>query len=62
VFLVLQNNIKCMDNAGDVAKDGEQDVDQKVSAAATLEEDTKRREDNGDDDLQDVASSESHLD
>ena len=36
-------------------EDGEQDVDQEVGAAATLEEDTDGREEDGEDDLDDVA-------
>ena len=36
-------------------KDGQQDVDEEVSAAATLKEDTERREHDGADDLDDVA-------
>jgi hypothetical protein len=44
-----------VNDAGDVAKDGEQDVDQQVRTATTLEEDTNRREEDGKDDLADVA-------
>ena len=36
-------------------EDGQQDVDEEVTAAAALEEDTQRREDDGKDDLADVA-------
>lgn len=43
-----------------VAKDGQQDVDEEISIAAALEEDTQRREDNGKDDLADVAGGERH--
>ena len=38
-----------------LTQDGEEDVDEEVSTAATLEEDTQRREDDGKDDLADVA-------
>lgn len=41
--------------AGDLPKDGEQNVDEKVGATATLKEDSERREDDGKDDLADVA-------
>jgi len=44
-----------MNNAGNVAEDGQQDVDQKVTTAAALEEDTQRWEDDGEDDLADIA-------
>lgn len=43
-----------------VTKDGQQDVDEEISIAAALEEDTKRREDDGEDDLADVAGGERH--
>jgi len=33
----------------------QQDVDQEISSAATLEEDTKRRQENGKNDLADIA-------
>jgi hypothetical protein len=45
-----------VDDSGNVTKDGQQDVDEEVGATATLEEDTKRREEDGDDDLDDVAA------
>lgn len=37
------------------AKEGQQNVEQKLGAAAALEEDTERREDNGEDNLANVA-------
>ncbi|KAK5008940.1 hypothetical protein LTR28_003293 [Elasticomyces elasticus] len=45
-----------MDDAGDVTQDCQQDVDEEICAAAALEEDTKRWEDDRDDDLDDVAA------
>lgn len=36
-------------------KDGQEQVDEEVGAAATLKEDSERREHNGTDDLDDVA-------
>jgi len=50
-----------VDDARNVAEDGEEDVDQDVSTASALEEYTKRWEDDGEDDLADVASGESHV-
>lgn len=38
------------------AEDGQQDVEQQLGAAADLEEDAERREDDGEDDLADVAA------
>ena len=39
----------------DVTQDGQQDVDEEVRIASTLEEYTERREEDGEDDLDDVA-------
>lgn len=39
-----------------VTQDRQQDVDEKVGIATTLEEYTQRREDNGENDLDDIAS------
>ena len=43
-----------MDDARNVAKNGEKDVDEEVGIAATLQEHTQRREDNGKNDLADI--------
>jgi hypothetical protein len=42
---------------GNVTQNRQQDVDEEVGIASTLEEHTQRREDNGEDDLDDVAIS-----
>jgi hypothetical protein len=47
--------LQSMNDAGNVTEDGEQDVDQKITTAATLEEDSQRGEDDGKDDLADIA-------
>ena len=39
-----------------VAQDGEQDVDQEISAAAALEEHSDRGQEDGEDDLDDVSA------
>lgn len=39
-----------------VAQDGEQDVDQEISAAAALEEHSDRGQEDGEDDLDDVST------
>lgn len=49
-----------MDDTGNVTQNGQQDVDEEISIAATLEEDTQRREEDGKDDLDDVACGERH--
>ena len=48
-------NIQSMDDTRDVAENREQDVDEEIGIATSLKEDTKRREDDGKDDLADVA-------
>lgn len=44
-----------MNDSGDVTEDGEEDVDEQVCAAAALEEDADGGEEDGEDDLADVA-------
>jgi len=51
-----------VDDARNVTQDGEQNVNQQISSAATLEEDTKRWENDGKNDLADIASGECHVD
>ena len=48
-------DLQCVDDTRDITQDCEQDVDEEIGIAASLEEDTKRREDDGEDDLADVA-------
>lgn len=43
-----------MDDTGNPTQDGQTDVDEEVSATATLQEDTQRGQDDGEDDLADV--------
>ena len=45
----------CLRLTRNVAQDGEQDVDEEVGAAAALEEDSDGREEDGEDNLDDVA-------
>lgn len=40
---------------GNVTEDGQQDVDEEVGIASALEEHAQRREEDGEDDLDDVA-------
>ena len=47
--------VQSMNDAGNKTKNGEQDIDQKITTAATLEEDTQRREEDGKDDFADIA-------
>jgi hypothetical protein len=52
------HDLQGMDDAWDVTKDGEQDVDEQVAAATALKEDTERWQEDGDDDLADVAETQ----
>jgi hypothetical protein len=60
VPLKLQDDVESVDDTGNVAENGQQDVDEEVGVAATLKEDTKRGQDHGEDDLADVAGGERH--
>ena len=44
-----------MNDSRNVAQDGQEDVDEQVCAATSLKEDTQRWEDDGKDDLADIA-------
>lgn len=48
-------HIQSVDDTGNVTQDGEQDVDEQVGAASALEEDTQRWQEDGKEDLADVA-------
>lgn len=54
--MTVLGNIQSVDDARDVAEDREQDVDEQVGAAAALEEHAQGRQDDGKDDLADVAA------
>lgn len=49
------NHVHSVDNTGNPTQDGQTDVDQEVSTASVLQEDTQRRQDDGEDDLADIA-------
>ena len=53
--LVLEDDVQGVDETGDESQDGQGDVDEQVDAAATLEEDTNGGQDDGEDDLADIA-------
>lgn len=48
-------NVQRVNDTRNVTQDGQQDVDEEISIASSLEEDTERREDDGKDDLADIA-------
>jgi len=62
MHLVLEDDVQSVDDSGNVTKDGQQDVDEEICAATTLKEDTKRRKEDGENDLADIASGEGHFD
>jgi hypothetical protein len=45
-----------VDDTGNVTQDGQTDVDEQVGTTSALQEDTHGREDDGEDDLADVAA------
>lgn len=51
-----------MDDTRDVTQDGQQDVDEEISTAAALQKDTDGGQEDGKDDLADIAGGESHVD
>jgi len=60
--LVLEDNVERMDDSRDVSEDGQQDVDEEVGIASTFKEDTQWWDEDGEDDLDDIASGERHDD
>lgn len=50
-----------MDDTREVTQDCEKDVDQEVCTAASLEEDTDGRQNDGKNNLADIASGERHV-
>lgn len=54
-MLSRHENLQRVNDAGNVSKNRQQDVDQEIRTASTLEEDTKRWQDDGKNDLEDVA-------
>ena len=51
----VAGDVQSVNDSGDVTEDGEEDVDEQVCAAAALEEDADGGEEDGEDDLADVA-------
>jgi hypothetical protein len=50
-----------VDDTGNVTQNGEQNVDAEISTTSALQEDTDGRENDGKNDLEDVASGERHV-
>jgi len=60
--LVFQDDIQSMDDSGNVTQDRQEDVDEEISTTSALKEDTKRWEDDGENDLADITGCERHFD
>jgi hypothetical protein len=60
--LVFEDDVQSVDDAGDVAENGQEDVDAEIGTEAALKSNTERREDDGKEDLADVAAREGHFD
>lgn len=60
--LVLEDDIQGMDDTRNITQYCQENVDEEVGIATALEKNTKRREEDGEDDLADVACSEWHGD
>lgn len=50
-----QRDIHRVDDTRDPTQDGQTDVDEKISATSSLQEDTERRQDEGENELADIA-------
>ena len=59
---IFQNDVESVDDTRDITQDCEEDVDQEISSATSLEEDTNWWEDDGKKDLADIACGERHVD
>jgi len=59
--LIFENNVQSVDDSRNVTKDCQQNVDEEISTAPSLKEDTKRWENDGKNDLADVACGERHF-
>jgi hypothetical protein len=58
--LIFEDDVQSVDDARDVTKNRQEHVDAKVGAEAALECDAERRQHDGADDLDDVATGERH--
>ena len=54
---MLDSDLQSVNDTRDVAQDRQEDVDEEIGIATALEEDTKRWEDDGENDLADIATS-----
>jgi hypothetical protein len=50
----MQENVQSVNNARNITKDGQEDVDEEISIASAFQEDTDGWNEDGEDDLDDV--------
>ena len=48
-------NLQCVDDAGNITENRQEDVDEEIGIAPSFEKDTEGRKDDGEDDFADVA-------
>jgi len=60
-FLILQNDINCMDNSGNVTQQRQSNINEEIHPAPLLRQDAQRREKNGEEEFADVGARQSHL-
>lgn len=53
---MVSDNVQSMDNTRDVTQNGQTNVNEQVGTTSPLQENTQRRQDDGEDDLADVAA------
>lgn len=53
--MFVRECIQSVENAGNVTENRQQNADEELGPATSLEEDTERRKEDGEDDLDDVA-------
>jgi len=51
-----EEHVQGVDDTGNPTQNGQTDVDEEVSTTSALQEDTQRRQDDGEDDLADVTA------
>lgn len=58
---ILENDVQGMDDAGNVAENGENDVDEQMDGATGLDEHTKRRQQDGAEHFENVRKCDRHI-
>lgn len=61
ISLILENNVQSVNDARNISENCQENVDEEISTASSLKEDTKRWENDGKNDLADIACGEGHV-